>query len=68
MFFGFKPWQRRFCDEFGIQNRSPGENFLKIDKKQAKISFFNFYQFERLLKTMKHKIIFCFYFIIVFFG
>ena len=65
-FFGFKPWQRRFCDKFGIQNRSPGEKILKIDKKPAILRFFNFYQFERLLKAMKDKIIFGFYFFLLF--
>ena len=65
-FFGFEPQQRRFCDEFGIQNRSPGEKILKIDKKPAILRFFNFYQFERLLKAMKDKIIFGFYFFLLF--
>ena len=64
-FFGFKPLQR-LCDEFGIQNRSPGEKILKIDQKPAILRFINFYHFEGLLKTMKDKIIFGFYFFLVF--
>ena len=40
--------------------------FLKIDKKPAILRFINFYHFEGLLKTMKDKIIFCFYFFLVF--
>ena len=65
-FFEFKPLQRRLCDEFGIQNMSPGEKILKIDKKTAILRLINFYHFEGLLKTMKEKIIFGFYIFLVF--
>ena len=65
-FFGFKLLQRRLCDEFGIQNRSPGKICLKIDKKPAILRFINFYHFEGLLKAMKDKIILGFYFFLVF--
>ena len=40
--------------------------FFKIDKKPAILRFINFYHFEGLLKTMKDKIIFGFYFFLVF--
>ena len=33
-FFGFKPLQRRLCDEFEIQNRSPGKKKFKLTKSQ----------------------------------
>ena len=39
---------------------------LKIDKKPAILRFIHFYHFEGLLKAMKDKIIFGFYFFLVF--